>query len=54
MAYLIVSSIKGIEKRIEIEKEIEIRRRDGGEVVGCKKIRKTNIGNQRIDYMKVS
>nr|QNO54888.1 hypothetical protein NLMONJAO_00009 [Methanosarcinales archaeon ANME-1 ERB7] len=48
MAYLIVSSIKGIEKRIEI------RRRDGGEVVGCKKIRKTNIGNQLIDYMKVS
>jgi hypothetical protein len=28
MAYLIVSSIKGIEKRIEIEKEIEIRRRE--------------------------
>ena len=34
MAYLIVSSIKGIEKRIEIEKEIEIgRKRDGWELV---------------------
>nr|QNO54886.1 hypothetical protein NLMONJAO_00007 [Methanosarcinales archaeon ANME-1 ERB7] len=33
-AYLIVSSIKGIEKRIEIEKEIEIgRKRDGWELV---------------------
>ena len=34
MAYLIVSSIKGIEKRMEIGKEIEIgRKRDGWEVV---------------------